>query len=292
MGTFLGSLPDQGATLSHTGKGIFTINNYSDRFRYWVVLGTLPTDPSGGVVEGNTITTNTPTATYTMFVGKKVGDPDPDRSLETRFYRQARTYYSYGCLDQRYNPCGDCSNPSGAENGWSWSCGCYGGDAGGGQWGPCICRKGATCTAENTYPGYSKGYDEWYKIDAPEISPKAKNSVKFEMFETPTQLTNDYADAPFIHSFLLGTQVDRENPTGVSYTKFADAVMEVYLDNKLVDVITSSEEFHFEIADDTAETRITLFSADLPVGIGTFDLQVVDSYGSTTYEEQGEWRND
>ena len=226
-----------------------------------------------------------------MFVGKKVGDPDPDRSLETRFYRQARTYYSYGCLDQRVNPCGDCSNPSGAENGWSWSCGCYGGDAGGGAWGPCICRKGATCTAENTYPGYSKGYDEWWKVDAPEISPKAKNSSKVEMFETPTLLSNLYDDEPFIHAFLLGTQVDRENPTGGrTYTKFADAVMEVYLDNKLVDVITSSEEFHFEIADDTAETRITLFSVDLPVGVGTFDLQVVDSFGQTTYEEKGEWR--
>ena len=112
------------------------------------------------------------------------------------------------------------------------------------------------------------------------------------MFETPTLLTNDYADAPFIHGFVLGQQVDRKNPTGPSYTKFADAVMEVYLDNTLVDVITSSEEFHFEIADEDKETRITLFSADLPEGRGTFDLQVVDSYGQTTYEEQGEWRNE
>ena len=256
------------------------------------MLGTQPTDPSGGVIEGNTITTNTPTATYTLFVGKKVADPDPERSLETKFYRQARTYYSYGCTAQYYNPCGDCQNTTGAENGWQWSCGCVGGDAGGGAWGPCICRKGATCTAENTYPGYSKGYDEWYKIDAPEISPKAKNSVKFEMFETPTLLSNPYDDAPFIHGFILGQQVDREMPGGIAYTKFADAVMEIYLDNKLVDVITSGDDFHFEIADADKETRITLFKADLPTGRGTFDLQVVDSYGQTTYEEQGEWSND
>jgi hypothetical protein len=228
-----------------------------------------------------------------MFVGKKVGEPDPDRSLETRFYRQARTYYSYGCLDQRVNPCGDCYNEDGTESGWRWTCGCYGGQTGGGAWGPCICRKSATCVAETNYPGYSKGYDEWVKIDAPEVSPKRKNSSKVEMFETPTLLTNDYADAPFIHGFVLGQQVDRENPTGGrTYTKFADAVMEIYLDYELIDVLTSSEEFHFEIADEDKETRITLFSVDLPIGRGTFALQVVDSYGSKTYAEQGEWRND
>ena len=61
---------------------------------------------------------------------------------------------------------------------------------------------------------------------------------------------------------------------------------------ELIDVLTSSDEFHFEIADEDKDTSITLFSVDLPTGRGTFDLQVVDSYGQGTYQEQGEWRND
>ena len=123
LGSFLGSLPEQGAVLKHTGKGVFRIENYSTKLKYWVVLGTEPTDASGGVVNGNTITTNTATATYTLFTGKKIGEPDKDRTLETRFYRQARTYYNYGCIDQRYNPCGDCYNATGQANGWRWTCG-------------------------------------------------------------------------------------------------------------------------------------------------------------------------
>lgn len=84
----------------------------------------------------------------------------------------------------------------------------------------------------------------------------------------------------------------RSSRGGASYTKFADAVMEIRMGKELIDVLTSSDEFHFEIADEDKDTRITLFSVDLPTGRGTFDLQVVDSYGQGTYQEQGEWRND
>ena len=269
--------------LEHTGKGKFQITNYNERLTYWVVLGTDPQGPSGGVVDGANITTNTPTAEYTLFAGKKLNDPDPKRSLYTHFYRQERTFYEYACLDQRYDPCGDCSNPSGAENGWSWSCGCMGGSSGGGAWGPCICRKQATCTGENTYPGYTKQYGEWVKIDPPETNPRSRKQA-LALPEMDLVLTSEDT---FIHSFALGKQEDREG-----WTKFADAVMEFYQDNKLVDVITSGDDFHFEIHEDTFETGITLFSADLPTGRGTFHLLVADSTDNITYEQTGEWRND
>lgn len=70
--------------------------------------------------------------------------------------------------DQWYNPCGDCNT---SVNPNTWTCGCVGGDAGGGQWGVCICRR---------YPGsyinyggsgyswsgsdYTNGSGEWYKV--------------------------------------------------------------------------------------------------------------------------------
>ena len=266
--------------LEHTGKGKFQITNYNERLTYWVVLGTDPQGPSGGVVDGANITTNTPTAEYTLFAGKKLNDPDPKRSLYTHFYRQERTFYEYACLDQRYNPCGDCTDAPGY---WTWTCGCMGGSSGGGAWGPCICRKQATCTGENTYPGYTKQYGEWVKIDPPETNPRSRKQA-LALPEMDLVLTSEDT---FIHSFALGKQEDREG-----WTKFADAVMEFYQDNKLVDVITSGDDFHFEIHEDTFETGITLFSADLPTGRGTFHLLVADSTDNITYEQTGEWRND
>lgn len=282
------NLPDFGATLSHTAKGQFTITNYDDRYTYWVVLGNDPAGPSGGTVDENgVITTNTATSEYTVFLGKKVGETDRNKTLETVFYRQARTYYNYGCTDQRYNPCGDCTDAPGY---WDWSCGCYGGNAGGGQWGKCICRKAATCTGENEYSGYTKRHDEWVKIGEPEAKDPVARSVSVAPNVIPLAAFD--GDAPFIHSFPLGKEEDYPLD-GEMVTKFADAFIEVY-DNsgELIDtIVTQDGELIIEIADYDNSCRATLISHDMQKGSGTFTLTVLDSLGELVHTENGEWYN-
>ena len=95
----------------HTQQKVkFTITNYDDRYTYWVVLGNEPDGPSGGTIDENgVIVTNTATSEYTVFLGKKVGETDRSKTLETVFYSTSKDLlYNYGCIDQRYNPCGDC----------------------------------------------------------------------------------------------------------------------------------------------------------------------------------------
>lgn len=283
--------------LSHTGTGQFTITNYDPTVVYWVVKGDDPNGDSGGTIsETGVITTNTVTQEYTLFAARFFTD-DRDMSLEIKFYRQERTWRSYGCTGQRNNPCGDCAgagcaHPCGPP--CSWSCGCIGGDSGGGAWGCCICRYPTTCTEENSYTGsgYTSRHGEWVKI----LDPEQPSTMTIGL--TPIPLSAFTGNAPFIHIFDLGYQEDIVGGTldGTSdvspYTKFSNASIEIYDNEKeLVDVISFSEDFFIQIAEDNKCTAI-LVRHDMPKGSGMFDLVVTDTIGDVTYQEIGEWSND
>jgi len=280
-------------SLSHTAKGQFTITNYDPTVFYWVVKGNDPNGASGGTIDANgVITTNTATQDYTLFAARFQTD-DRDMSLEIRFYRQARTWRSYGCTGQSNNPCGDCGGagcPPPCGPPCSWSCGCVGGDSGGGAWGCCICRYGTTCTEENTYAGYTKRHDEWVRIEASEQPSTASVDLN------PLPISA-FTDAPFIHAFALGEQIDIAGDSlrggDISpYTKFSNASIEVFDTNgELIDVISMGDNFRIEINDENKKCNATLISYQMPKGEGTFDLMVTDSLGEITHQEIGEWSN-
>ena len=276
MGTFLGSLPEQGALLEHTGKGTFQITNHDPRYKYWVVKddGT----SGGDVSPTGAVTTNTATASYILWMSKRLNDTTKAHS--TNFYRQARTFYTYSCTQQAVNPCGDCNNAPGY---WTWTCGCWGGDAGGGQWGPCICRKQGTCTGENTYPGYVKQYDEWVKIEAPSIDGKRRK--RKASMKRPEVLTWE-GDSPFINGWDIGPGEDREG-----YSKFNHFLLTVYDEQgkELQLIGDGATEAGIDYNEDF-EGRFVVYDLDVPPGRGTYTIAIADTEFEVTYETAGEWR--
>lgn len=144
-------------SISYTGNsGQFTINNYDPTFIYTIT--------GNGSRSGNTVSVTVLSGSC-VITAKAPKGVSP--STSTTLFRQNRTYTTINVpFTQYYNPCGDCRtdvNPN------SWSCGCVGADAGGGQWGVCICRgPGYSYQQEDSYSGsgytFSGSGNEWYKV--------------------------------------------------------------------------------------------------------------------------------
>jgi hypothetical protein len=148
-------------TLTYAGSGTsnngkFTISNYNATFIYTIASGS-------GSVSGNTLTVTNATSSVTLTARAPKGTvASPGVIAE----RKAAVLISVP-FTQYFNPCGDCTNAPGF---WTWTCGCVGADAGGGQWGECICRGPGFSYWENQ-PGYNwsgndytNGQGEWWKI--------------------------------------------------------------------------------------------------------------------------------
>lgn len=150
-------------TLSYAGSGTtdngkFTITNYDASYTYTV---------SGGTLSGSTLTVTSATGSATI---SAITPKGLSSSASRTAYRHAADQTSVA-FTQCYNPCGNCRTD---VNPHTWSCGCGSGcnDAGGGQWGDCICRGPGYSywnnygTSGYTWSGsnYTNGSGEWWKI--------------------------------------------------------------------------------------------------------------------------------
>lgn len=129
-------------TLSYAGSyatnnGKFRITNYDDTNVYTVTGGTVQYDSGLGFYTFY-VTAGTGSGTIKARAAKGVTD-----TTTVTAYRHVADQTTVA-FTQCYNPCGNCNT---SVNPNTWSCGCGSGcnDAGGGQWGACVCRG----------PGYS-----------------------------------------------------------------------------------------------------------------------------------------
>lgn len=147
-------------TLTYAGSGTsnngkFTIDNYDATYIYTVT--------GSGSVSGNTLTITNANASVTLTAKSPKGLTTSSGVVAER---KAAVLINVP-YTQYNNPCGDCRtdvNPN------TWTCGCVGADAGGGQWGVCICRGPGYSYYENQ-PGYNwsgndytNGQGEWWKV--------------------------------------------------------------------------------------------------------------------------------
>lgn len=156
-------------TLSYSGSGTsnngkFRITNYDVSAIYTASGGTVGYDAGLGYYV-LTVTASTGSATLTAQTPKGL---QASSSVTASRHAADKTTVAF---TQCYNPCGNCNT---SVNPNTWSCGCGSGcnDAGGGQWGACVCR-GPGYEYWNNYAGsgytwsgsdYTNGSGEWWKI--------------------------------------------------------------------------------------------------------------------------------
>jgi hypothetical protein len=150
--------------LQYVGPGSFQILGYDPNLDYQATLIT-----GSGSANLNTSTgvyaLTEPNARFSVSAAYAPGAP---RSALSFMERKAAVLVVVE-FTQFFNPCGDCRTDVDPN---SWTCGCVGADAGGGQWGVCICR-GPGFSFYEDFSGqgyiwsgadYTNGQGEWYKI--------------------------------------------------------------------------------------------------------------------------------